>query len=162
MGGFQLPFYVMGSVMLLTLPFTFYILPKTDHISSKENVGTKLWTIFKIPAVSIVCLVIVVSSSAWSVLEPTLVIHMEQVTPYSFLLRYVSLTLLLFQYHLAPMRLGLLFLVTSFSYAISSPFWGWLVGKYDHENSMMTVGLSATAISLLLLGPSPVLPGIPK
>ncbi|XP_057380318.1 MFS-type transporter SLC18B1-like [Daphnia carinata] len=141
LGGFQLPFYVMGSVMLLTLPFTFHILPKMGHINNNGHHGTKLLTIFKIPAASIVCLVIVVSSSAWSVLEPTLVIHMEQ---------------------LAPMRLGLLFLVTSFSYAIFSPFWGWLVGKYDHENLMMIVGLSATAISLLLLGPSPVLPELPK
>lgn len=66
------------------------------------------------------------------------------------------------QFNLAPMQLGLLFLVTSVSYAISSPFWGWLVGKYDHGNSMMIVGLSVTAISLLLLGPSPILPGIPK
>ncbi|KZS13028.1 Synaptic vesicular amine transporter [Daphnia magna] len=140
-GGFQLPFYVMGSVMLLTLPFTFHILPKANHINNMGHLGTKLLTIFKMPVVSIVCLVIVVSSSAWSVLEPTLVIHMKQ---------------------LAPMRLGLLFLVTSFSYAISSPFWGWLVGRYDHENLMMIVGLSATAISLLLLGPSPVLPELPK
>lgn len=60
------------------------------------------------------------------------------------------------------MQLGLLFLVTSVSYAISSPFWGWLVGKYDHGRVMMIVGLSITAISLLLLGPSPILPGIPK
>jgi sugar phosphate permease len=60
------------------------------------------------------------------------------------------------------MQLGFLFLVTSISYAISSPFWGWLVGKYDNGNSMMTIGLSVTAISLLLLGPSPILPGLPK
>ncbi len=60
------------------------------------------------------------------------------------------------------MQLGLLFLVTSVSYAISSPFWGWLVGKYDRGSLMMIIGLSITAISLLLLGPSPILPGIPE
>lgn len=91
---------------------------------------------------------------------------------YSFYLLYVcknnlnhlapNCTVSSLEFQLAPMRLGLLFLVTSFSYAISSPFWGWLVGRYDHENLMMIVGLSATAISLLLLGPSPVLPELPK
>ncbi|EFX65748.1 hypothetical protein DAPPUDRAFT_332905 [Daphnia pulex] len=143
LGGFQLPFYIMGLVMLLTLPFSFYFLPTTNPTNNKGNLGTKVFVIFKIPAVFIICLVIAVSSSAWSVLEPTLIIHMEQ-------------------FELTPMQLGFLFLVTSISYAISSPFWGWLVGKYDNGNSMMTIGLSVTAISLLLLGPSPILPGLPN
>ncbi|XP_046444388.1 MFS-type transporter SLC18B1-like isoform X2 [Daphnia pulex] len=143
LGGFQLPFYIMGLVMLLTLPFSFYFLPTTNPTNNKGILGTKVFVIFKIPAVFIICLVIAVSSSAWSVLEPTLIIHMEQ-------------------FELTPMQLGFLFLVTSISYAISSPFWGWLVGKYDNGNSMMTIGLSVTAISLLLLGPSPILPGLPN
>jgi len=70
----------MGLVMLLTLPFSFYVLPKANHTNDhKGNLGTKVLVIFKIPAVFIICLVIAVSSSAWSVLEPTLIIHMEQV-----------------------------------------------------------------------------------
>lgn len=79
LGGFQLPFYIMGLVMLLTLPFSFYFLPTTNPTNNKGNLGTKVFVIFKIPAVFIICLVIAVSSSAWSVLEPTLIIHMEQV-----------------------------------------------------------------------------------
>jgi hypothetical protein len=70
----------MGSVMLLILPFSIFCLPETNHVYSKGNLGTKvLAIIFKIPAVFIICVVVAVSSSAWSVLEPTLVIHMEQV-----------------------------------------------------------------------------------
>ncbi len=80
LGGFQLPFYVMGLVMLLTLPFSIYFLPKTNQSIIKRNLGTKVFVIFKIPAVFIICLVVAVSSSAWSVLEPTLVIHMQQVS----------------------------------------------------------------------------------
>ena len=68
----------------------------------------------------------------------------------------------LFQFQLGPMQLGLLFLITSVSSAISSPFWGWLVGKYNHGTLMMIIGLSVTAVGLLLLGPSPILPHIPK
>jgi hypothetical protein len=80
LGGLQLPFFIMGSVMLSTLPFSILCLPKTSHIYSKGNLGIKvLAIIFKVPAVFIICIVVAVSSSAWSVLEPTLVIHMEQV-----------------------------------------------------------------------------------
>ncbi|KAK4020372.1 hypothetical protein OUZ56_002355 [Daphnia magna] len=144
LGGLQLPFYVMGSVMLLTLPFSIIFLPKTEHCHAKEAVGTKVLAIvFKVPAVPIICLVVAVSSCAWSFLEPTLVIRMEQ-------------------FQLGPMQLGLLFLVTSVSSAISSPIWGWLVSKYNHGSIMMIIGLSVTAIGLLLLGPSPLLPEIPN
>ncbi|XP_046446178.1 MFS-type transporter SLC18B1-like [Daphnia pulex] len=144
LGGLQLPFYIMGSVMLLILPFSIFCLPETNHVYSKGNLGTKvLAIIFKIPAVFIICVVVAVSSSAWSVLEPTLVIHMEQ-------------------FKLGPMQLGLLFLITSVSSAISSPFWGWLVSKYNHGTLMMIIGLSVTAVGLLLLGPSPILPHMPN
>jgi MFS family permease len=67
-----------------------------------------------------------------------------------------------FQFKLGPMQLGLLFLITSVSSAISSPFWGWLVSKYNHGTLMMIIGLSVTAVGLLLLGPSPILPHMPK
>lgn len=80
LGGFQLPFYFMGSVMLLTLPFSMKLLPKTENSNlDRGSLGAKVFVIFKIPAVFIICLVVAVSSSAWSVLEPTLVIHMQQV-----------------------------------------------------------------------------------
>ena len=78
LGGFQLPFYVLGTVMLMTLPFNIWMLPSPKQGIHQNMVPTFLM-IFKIPAVFIVCLTVAVSSSAWSVLEPTLVIHMKQV-----------------------------------------------------------------------------------
>ncbi len=79
LGGFQLPFYVLGSVMILTIPFNLWILPASEDGRGAEKMGMKAFTVFKMPAVIIICLVVAVSSSAWSVLEPTLVIHMQQV-----------------------------------------------------------------------------------
>lgn len=68
-------------MMLFTLPFSAYLLPTAEQIdqNSSRNLGSKLFYIFKIPAVFIVCLVVAISSSAWSVIEPTLIIHMQQV-----------------------------------------------------------------------------------
>jgi len=64
LGGFQLPFYVLGALMLVTLPFNLSLLPATQPTLQK-NLGSKVLLIFKIPAVFIVCLVVAVSSSAW-------------------------------------------------------------------------------------------------
>lgn len=101
LGGLQLPFYVMGSVMLLTLPFSIIFLPKTEHCHAKEAVGTKVLAIvFKVPAVPIICLVVAVSSCAWSFLEPTLVIRMEQVIIFFFFFQLEARVFVLF--HSAP------------------------------------------------------------
>lgn len=151
LGGFQLPFYVLGGIMSLMLPFNLYVLPspsagqpEDDAVDGRnKEPKSKVWSLLKNPAVILVCLVVTVSSSAWSVLEPTLVIHMRD-------------------FDLSPLHLGLLFLLTSASYAFSSPFWGWLNDKYDHGSVMMIAGLSVTGLSLLLLGPSSFLPVIPK
>ena len=128
--------------MVATLPLNLCLLPsRTQHDVDDGRSKASVVTIFRQPSVMIVCLVVAVSSSAWSVLEPTLVIHMKEFDMTSF-------------------HLGLLFLLTSFSYAVSSPFWGWICDKYDQANFMMIIGLLMTAFSLLLLGPSSVFSGI--
>lgn len=96
MGGFQLPFYFMGSVMLLTLPFSMKLLPKTENNNvERGSLGAKVFVIFKIPAVFIICLVVAVSSSAWSVLEPTLVIHMQQVCNFHVLFIFIAYSIMI-------------------------------------------------------------------
>ena len=156
-GGFRLPFYTLGVIIISTLPFSVYMLPSPEQWVAPSVKGPKLYKIFKNPAVCIVCLVIVASSSAWSVLEPTLVIHMKQVNYKNYFIQIIlHCNILLFscQFNLPPVHLGLLFLLTSASYTISSPFWGWLSDKYDHGSWMMIIGLSFTSLSLLLLGPT--------
>lgn len=65
--------------MSLTLPLNLWVLPATDEEDIHEKSGARMLSLFKSPAVVLICLVVTVSSSAWSVLEPTLVIHMQQV-----------------------------------------------------------------------------------
>ena len=72
--------------MILSIPFNLWILPASEDGRGAEKMGMKAFTVFKMPAVIIVCLVVAVSSSAWSVLEPTLVIHMQQVFSLIFIL----------------------------------------------------------------------------
>ena len=78
LGDFSMPFFVLGALMLTSLPFGIGLLPETDHTVEQKSAPSFL-AIFRSPSVLIVCLVITVSSSAWSVLDPTLAIHMKQV-----------------------------------------------------------------------------------
>lgn len=67
-----------------------------------------------------------------------------------------------FQFDLTPEQIGLIFLLFSGLYGLSSPAWGWLADKCNNHWSMMVVGLFTSTIGLLLLGPSPYIPGLQR
>lgn len=50
---------------------------------------------------------------------------------------------------------GLVFLMISGTYAIFSPFWGWVAEKIDNTDLMMVIGGGVSGVALLFLGPSP-------
>lgn len=66
------------------------------------------------------------------------------------------------QFNLTAEKIGLIFLLFSGLYGISSPAWGWLADKLNNHWSMMVVGLFMCTIGLLLLGPCPYLPFLPR
>lgn len=66
------------------------------------------------------------------------------------------------QFNLTAEKIGLIFLLFSGLYGISSPAWGWLADKLNNHWSMMVVGLFMCTIGLLLLGPCPYIPFLQK
>ncbi|KAK7091761.1 hypothetical protein V1264_009403 [Littorina saxatilis] len=68
-----------------------------------------------------------------------------------------SFAIYLDQFKLSAVVIGILFMILSALYAISSPLFGWLSDKgivYPY----MIIGCIVTSVALLLLGPSPLLP----
>lgn len=68
------------------------------------------------------------------------------------------LILCFLQYSLTPEKVGLMFLLLSAVYGVSSPAWGWFGDKWGPRWGwpMMAGGLATSGIGLLLLGPSPI------
>ncbi|RZC41026.1 UDP-glucose:glycoprotein glucosyltransferase, partial [Asbolus verrucosus] len=64
----------------------------------------------------------------------------------------------LYSFNLTPEKIGLIFLLFSGLYGVSSPAWGWLADKINNHWSMMVVGLFMCTTGLLLLGPCPYIP----
>ncbi|OQV14427.1 MFS-type transporter SLC18B1 [Hypsibius exemplaris] len=137
LGGFKLPFFVVGSMMLLTVPLNIWLLPTQRHVVTKPKKGSQS-KFFKNPSVYVVCFTILVIASVWGFLDPTLQPH-------------------LLQFNLSSAMVGLLFLLLSATYAISSPIWGWLAEKAEDTDILMVVGLIISGGALLCLGPSPFL-----
>ncbi|XP_077293824.1 MFS-type transporter SLC18B1-like [Arctopsyche grandis] len=137
-GGFGLPFYVLGIAMIAIIPINLYLLPAQEDCAIETKSGSLL-ELIKVPAVVITGLVIVVVSNTWAFLDPTLEPHLRQ-------------------FDLSPEQVGLVFLLFSALYGIFSPIWGWLADKINHHWCMMVWGLVFCSFGLLLLGPSPFLP----
>ncbi|GLG93155.1 Vesicular acetylcholine transporter [Gryllus bimaculatus] len=137
-GGFELPFYTLGVLMVLIVPINFCLLPAGDASSLNKSSGS-LSQLLRLPSVIIISMVIVVASNTWGFLDPTLEPHLRE-------------------FHLTPEKVGLIFLLFSALYGIFSPLWGWLADRVNNHWAMLTVGLFICSIGLLLLGPSPLLP----
>ncbi|XP_017781207.1 PREDICTED: MFS-type transporter SLC18B1-like isoform X2 [Nicrophorus vespilloides] len=135
LGGFDLPFFVLGITMILIIPINVWLLPSLKEFNMNNN-SISVLKLIKLPAVIITGLIVVVASSTWAFLDPTLEPHLRQ-------------------FDLAPEKIGLIFLLFSALYGISSPIWGWLADKVNNHWSMMICGLFFSTIGLLLLGPTP-------
>merc|ERR1739838_560400 len=107
-GGFSLPFIVLGSFMLLTIPVCWITFP-TDVKPSGDDTPKGLFSILVKPGVSV-----------------------EHV--------------------------GLIFLLLSAVYTITSPLVGLATDRYQCPELFMVAGLPIMTVALLFLGNSPILP----
>ncbi|KAG6452681.1 hypothetical protein O3G_MSEX007737 [Manduca sexta] len=141
-GGFGLPFYSLGIVMVMTVPINFILLTDCEEYVSGSKTASII-KLFKIPSIIITGLVIVIMSNTWAFLDPTLEPHLRQ-------------------YGLSTEQIGLIFLLFSSLYGIFSPIWGWVADRVHNHWCMMVWGLFLSAAGLLLLGPCPYIPGLPR
>lgn len=137
-GGFGLPFYTLGVLMVTIVPVNLCLLPSGDACNMEKKTGSLL-ELIQVPSVIMISLVIVVISNIWGFLDPTLEPHLRE-------------------FQLSPEHIGLIFLLFSALYGIFSPIWGCLADRCNNPWSMMVWGLLICTVGLLLLGPSPLLP----
>jgi MFS family permease len=137
-GGYGLPFYTLGILMVTFVPVNLRLLPSGNACNMEKKTGP-LNKLMKMPSVIMISLVVVVVSNIWSFLDPTLEPHLRE-------------------FQLSPERIGLIFLLFSALYGIFSAIWGYLADRCNNHWSMMVWGLLISTVGLLLLGPSPALP----
>lgn len=164
LGGYGLPFYVLGGLILLNIPLCWSFIDPIDMtpIEKKEKNGSEppdeddifkqieekilkrkqkssYLSLITIPEVAVVAVVVAVVSQSAGFLDPTLEPHFRQ-------------------YNLGTNVVGFVFLAMSLSYAILSPFVGWIASKMENKLPLMIVGLLVSAVGLALLGPAWFLP----
>ncbi|XP_060095508.1 MFS-type transporter SLC18B1 isoform X1 [Heteronotia binoei] len=134
--GYEIPFIVLGCVVLIMVPLNICILPRFDSIPSKDS----FWKLVAIPKILLLSSTLFSLSSSMSFLDPTMSLFVLE------------------KFQLPVSYVGLVFLGLALSYSLSSPLIGYLSDKKVHSRKwLLIIGGLMSAVCYFLLGPAPVL-----
>ncbi|TKC43544.1 hypothetical protein EI555_021106, partial [Monodon monoceros] len=121
--GYEVPFILLGCIVLLMVPLNMCILPNYESDPGKHS----FWKLIILPKVAFISLVITSLSSGFGFLDPTLSLFVLE------------------KFNLPAGYVGLVFLGLALSYTISSPLVGLLSDKMPIFTSKSFCGLSLSA-----------------
>ncbi|XP_064412168.1 MFS-type transporter SLC18B1 isoform X1 [Latimeria chalumnae] len=134
--GYEVPFFALGCLLLITVPLNMVILPHYDGVPSKES----FWKLLTLPKVIFLCLVIFSIGSCLGFLDPTMSLFVRE------------------KFNLKSGYVGLVFLGLALSYSLSSPLLGILCDKFPKTRKWFLIfGSLLTPVCYFLLGPVPIL-----
>ncbi|KAG4080250.1 hypothetical protein HA402_010742 [Bradysia odoriphaga] len=138
-GGYFLPFVVLGSALFLTALLTACVLPKHPHECDAGQAGPNLKTVLRIPGVVVCAVGICATSASIGFLSATLEPHLRQ-------------------FDLGPILLGMIFVINGGIYALAAPICGLLVDKHINPKISSCMGSIFIAAGFCLVGPISFLP----
>ncbi|KAM7376202.1 hypothetical protein PAMP_005945 [Pampus punctatissimus] len=134
--GYEVPFMLLGCLLLIMVPFNIYVLPTIEADSSKDS-SFRLLTRVKIV---LICYAIFTLSAGLGFLDATLSLFAIKT------------------FNLSSGYVGLIMLGLSLPYCLASPLMGYFTDKYPAVRSwFMVIGTITTAFGFFLLGPVPFL-----
>lgn len=148
-GGFTLPFAVMGSILFFSSIFIFFVLPDTPRSPDTGDSGEKPSMAKALTKPAILIALFKVGSAAASIgfLQTTLEPHLHDIKPNGI--------------PLTPFQIGALFMVVGGTYGLSLPLWGVLCDSKMTRNSpkyVELIGAILIATGFVVLGPLKYMP----
>ncbi|XP_023017109.1 MFS-type transporter SLC18B1 [Leptinotarsa decemlineata] len=137
-GGYTLPFAVMGSALFMSAILTAIVLPTHEDEEDREAIPSML-NALKIPGILLSAISIIVTSMSIGFLQATLEAHLRS-------------------FYLQPVILGLMFIINGGVYAIVAPGFGWLCDKCISPKVVTIIGTVLVAAGFCLIGPAPFIP----
>ncbi|XP_078797427.1 MFS-type transporter SLC18B1 isoform X3 [Oryzias latipes] len=134
--GYEVPFMLLGCLLLIMVPFNLYVLPSIEADPSKDSFLRLLSHV----KVLLICFVIFTLSSGLGFFDATLSLYAMKT------------------FNLSSGYVGLIMLGLSLPYCLASPLIGYFTDKYPDSRIGLTVtGGIVTAMGFCLLGPAPFL-----
>ncbi|KAA0202609.1 hypothetical protein HAZT_HAZT007732 [Hyalella azteca] len=138
LGGFTLPFVLLGCVLMVAAVVVWYFLPVEGSLTRPIS-RHSVFSLLKKPKIFLFAFTTMSGSLSASFLFSTLEPHIRP-------------------WNLTPLEIGLIFVLDAFAYAVSAPIWGRLCDRCIPERAATTMGALIATVAFLLLGPSPILP----
>lgn len=139
-GGFGLPFFVIGSLILATGCLMFLLLPETKNV--KHDRKASVFSLLKSPMVWFSSFSIMAGGIGIVFLDPTFSKQLEA-------------------FDLSTAIVGLFFVIAPGLYGITSPLWGFVSDSTGLNAPLIILGNLMCGIGFLFIGPSPYLPFLP-
>ncbi|KAK7502852.1 hypothetical protein BaRGS_00005801 [Batillaria attramentaria] len=138
LGGYGLPFWVVGSLLLSCTAIMAVLLPNPTAIARKQE-GSML-RLLSSPRVVISVISVAFGGYVFGFINATLALHLEK-------------------FHLRVFYVGLLFVMLGGLYAIMTLFYGWISDRNGVETArvVMAAGNIVLGVAFLLSGPAPFL-----
>ncbi|XP_073984851.1 MFS-type transporter SLC18B1-like isoform X2 [Rhodnius prolixus] len=141
LGGYKLPFLVMGTVIIVADLFVFLVLPPISKVIDDEN-NVSVCSVLRVPGVVLDALSVVATSISMGFLAATLEPHIR-----------------IFQ--LSPVTNGLMFIISGGTYALTAPLVGRICDRWIYPKRVLGIGTLFIITSYIIIGPAPFL-NIPK
>ena len=140
-GGFGLPFWVIGVFIMVSGMTVMFCLPPPEDQQQQQG---SIFSLLRSPRVCVTLLVIFAGPCGMGFLQPTLSHHLET-------------------FGLSPAQVGLSFAIVPCILAIMSPVWGVLMDKFDIPSPVLMAGGALSGmLAFLFVGPSPLLSFLPR
>ncbi|KAF0292818.1 Coiled-coil domain-containing protein 130 [Amphibalanus amphitrite] len=136
-GGYGLPFYVLGGVIVAATAISCVTLPWIGGDPQRVEVRRMSRRMIRSAEAWLNVVVLLLVAVAWTALDPGLA-------------PYVTTTL-----GLSPAHLGLFFLLASGTYAVVGPVWGKLCDDLPNNYVQMSLCLVLAAVGLAIIPPAP-------
>nr|CAD7428926.1 unnamed protein product [Timema monikensis] len=171
-GGYILPFMLLGGVLLLDSAFIFLVLPKVNWESTNADTQGNLWSILKVPSVVLDTFCTTAAAISMGFYSATLEPHLRQVglnlsgnqvrlrlirakvnklgTGFGHLAHHL--------FKLTPVITGVVFVLSGAMYTVTAPLVGRLCDTKVYPKKFISFGSLCIIASYILVGPAPGIP----
>ena len=141
LGGFGMPFYTLGVVMLAVAAFNFWLMPKVQESANRRQ-----------PMFCQTLAVFLSSSDNWICMATVFMFSTDFSTVDASIAPYANSVL-----GITPAMIGLYLFISTSLYVVANFFWGWLAERSHFPFALIAPCLLMCGLGILLMAPSPLL-----